>query len=73
MDVFYGPVLLEACFYGIGCIVLYFRVPETNFKKTRWIWLYLSSQVIYHILLINFLFELQVIMYYTIKYNAGDL
>ena len=72
-DVFYGPALIEAALYGIGCVILYFRVPEIWFKRQRWVWLYASSQVIYHLLLINFLFELQAILYYTIKYNSGAL
>lgn len=73
MEVFFLPVLLESACYGTGALILYFRVPEIWFKKTRWIWLYFSSQVIYHILLINFLFELQAILYYTVKLNSGAL
>ena len=73
IEVFYVPVLIEVACYGLGALVLYFRVPEIWFKDQRWVWLYVSSQVIYHILLINFLFELQKILCYTIKLNSGVL
>lgn len=71
--VWYGPLLLETFLYSLGIVALYLRLPEAYFKNSRIAWLYCSSQVIYHVLLINFLFELQVIIHNTIKWNRGDL
>ena len=70
---FYLPFMIEALLFGVGVLVLFFEVPERWCKDNRAVVLYLCSQIIYTILLINFLFELQSIMYYTIKSNNGDL
>lgn len=73
LKVFYLPFLIELLIFSVGIILLFFEVPERWCKDSRVVSLYLCSQIIYTILLINFLFELQSIMYYTIKSNDGDL
>ena len=73
LRIFSLPVILEALLFGGAVLLLFFQVPERWCRDTRAVQLYLCSQVIYTILLINFLFELQSIIYYLIKSNDGDL
>jgi len=73
MMVFFVPVILEGLFLGIGFILIYFRVPERWFKENRFIQLYVTSQIIYALLFINFVYELHCILYFTLKLNSGNL
>lgn len=59
--------------FSIGVIILFFRVPERWFKRTKWINLYLNSTIFYAIFLINFLFEVHNIFYYMLKCNSNNL
>lgn len=71
--VFYVPLTIELCFLSIGVVVFFFRVPERFFKNSTYIEYYLNSSVIFAIFLVSFLFELQCILYYTIRVNGGNL
>lgn len=71
--IFYLPLFVELLIVGLGVLALFFRVPERWFRRTKWLNLYLNSSIIYTIFLINFLFELHNIIYYTIKANSNTL
>ena len=71
--IFYLPFAIELLIFGAGVLALVFRVPERWFKKSKFVNLYLTSSIIYTIFVINFLFELHNILYYTIKANSNTL
>lgn len=71
--IFYLPFVIELCIFGLGVLALIFRVPERWFRRNKFINLYVTSQIIYAIFVINFLFELHNILYYTIKANSNTL
>lgn len=73
LRIFYLPLLVELLIVGLGVLALFFRVPERWFRRTKWLNLYLNSSIIYTVFLINFLFELHNILYYTIKANSNTL
>lgn len=73
LKIFYLPLLVELLIVGLGVLALFFRVPERWFKRNKVVNLYLNSSIIYTIFLINFLFELHNILYYTIKANSNTL
>lgn len=66
-------MLVELLIIGLGILALFFKVPERWFKRSKVVNLYLNSSIIYTIFLINFLFELHNILYYTIKANSNTL
>ena len=70
VNVFYIPIAIELAVLFVGFIVLFFEIPE-RWTRARFVHLYFNSHIIYTILLINFLFEAQVIIYYTIMINSG--
>ena len=65
LKIFYLPLLVELLIIGLGILALFFKVPERWFKRSKVVNLYLNSSIIYTIFLINFLFELHNIFYYT--------
>ena len=65
INVFYIPIAIELAVFAVGWVILFFEIPE-RWTRNRFIHLYFNSHVIYTILLINFLFEAQSIIYYTI-------
>ena len=71
--VFYLPLIIEAVLLACGLIILYFRVPERWFKNNRFFQLILNSFVIYTLILINVVFEVHNILYYTLKSNSSNL
>lgn len=71
--VFYIPLVIELLVFGIGILIVVFRIPERWAKNRRGINLYFNSQIIYTIFLINFLYELLNILYFTFKANSGNL
>lgn len=73
LKIFYLPLLVELLIIGLGILALFFKVPERWFKRSKVVNLYLNSSIIYTIFLINFLFELHNILYYTIKANSNTL
>jgi predicted membrane channel-forming protein YqfA (hemolysin III family) len=70
VNVFYIPIAIELAVLLVGFIVLFFEIPE-RWTRWRYVHLYFNSHIIYTILLINFLFEAQAIIYYTIMINSG--
>ena len=73
ISVFYIPLIIEVTFFIAGITMLYFRVPERWFKKNKVVNMYLNSSIIYTIFLLNFLFEVVSILYYTLKCNSNNL
>lgn len=73
LRIFYLPLLVELLVFGVGILVLLFRVPERWFRSKKFVQLYLTSSILYTIFLINFLFEFHNILYYTIKANSNTL
>uniref|UniRef100_A0A7S3CRA5 Uncharacterized protein n=1 Tax=Strombidium rassoulzadegani TaxID=1082188 RepID=A0A7S3CRA5_9SPIT len=71
--VFYLPLLLESVLLSVSVALLFFRVPERWCKKSRPVQLYLTSSLIFTLLLINFLVEFHNVLYYTLKANSSDL
>lgn len=71
--IFYLPFAIELLIFGLGVLALIFRVPERWFKKNKFVNLYITSSIIYSIFVINFLFELHNILYFTIKANSNTL
>jgi len=71
--IFYLPFAIELLIFGLGVLALVFRVPERWFRKSKFVNLYLTSSIIYSIFVINFLFELHNILYFTIKANTNTL
>lgn len=71
--VFYLPFTIEIITLGIGVAILYFRLPERYCKRATFIELYCNSSIIFALFWVSFLFETQVILYYTIRSNSGNL
>jgi len=64
---------VEVVTLSIGVVILWFRVPERWMKNSWFIEFYCNSSVIFAIFFVSFLFEVQTILYYTIRVNAGNL
>jgi len=62
-------------FEGIGLLVAYllhiWHFPERLCPKSRFVQLYVTGYVIWSIILINFIFEAQRVLYFTLRLNAG--
>ena len=71
-QIFYIPLFVELLILGAGYLLSYFQVPERFCRKAKFVQLYLTGCIFFTIILMNFVFEAQVILYYTIKYNAGN-
>ena len=71
--VFFLPMLVEGLLLGLAILLVAFRAPERWFLDNRFIQLYCNSYIIYTILFINFCFEVQNILYLTLKLNSGNL
>lgn len=71
--VFYIPLAVELAFLTAGILIWIFSVPERWFDETRMVMLYLSSWILYSVILISFLFEMHNILYYTLRLNSGHL
>lgn len=70
---FYIPFLIEIVLLAIGVAVLYFRLPERFCKRVTFVEVYCNSSIIFAMFFVSFLFETQVILYYTIRANSGNL
>ena len=73
VKIFYVPFLIEILILCLGLIMLHFRVPERWCKKTKFVNLYLSSQVFFVIFMLNFVVEMTNILYYTCRINSNTL
>ena len=51
--------------------MLYFKLPERWFKKSRFVNLYLHSSVWFSLFVINFIFEMHNILYFSMKVNSN--
>lgn len=70
-EIFYIPLFLELILVGAGYLCFYFEVPEKLCRGVRFFQLYTTGFLIFSLLLINFYFEAQVILYDAIKLNSG--
>lgn len=70
---FYVPVIIEGLLLLIGVLLILYRVPERWCKQSRFIQLFCNSYVIFAIIMINVIFEMHTILYYTIKSNSNYL
>lgn len=73
VGIFYLPMLIETLILLIGIVLLFFGFPERLFPQSKVINLYFCSSILFTILMVNFLFETQVILYYTFKSNSNYL
>jgi len=67
------PILIETLILLIGLLLLFFGIPERFTTNSKNFSLYFNSTIIFTLLLINFLFETHVILYYTFKANSNYL
>ena len=72
-NAFYTPLIIESITLGAGIFVMYFNIPERWAKRTKVISLYLNSHVIYAIIIVNVVYEMHNILYWTLKTNSQYL
>lgn len=70
---FYVPLIIEGTLFLIGAILVTYRIPERWCKQNRVVALYFNSYVIMAIILVNVIFEMHTVLYYTIKLNSNYL
>jgi hypothetical protein len=71
MNVFHVPLIAESLFLGAGILLMHFNVPERWMKKTKVVNLYLNSHIIYALIIVNVIYELHIVLYYTLKVNSN--
>lgn len=69
---YYQPVFFESLLVLFGVILFAFRVPEICCPNTRWPHLYLSSQIILILFVLNFLYSIHGVYIRTIKLQEGS-
>jgi hypothetical protein len=70
---YYQPLFFESILILFALILFAFRIPERCCPNTRWPHLYLSSQIILIIFMLNFLYSIHGIYIRTIKLQEGSL
>lgn len=73
LETFYVPLIIEGLLLLIGVLLVLYRAPERWCKKSRFIQLYCNSYVIMAIIVVNIIFEMHTILYFTIKSNSNYL
>ena len=70
---YYQPLFFESLLILFALILFGFRIPERCCPNTRWPHLYLSSQIILIIFMLNFLYSIHGVYIRTIKLEEGSL
>ena len=55
-----------------GYALYYFQMPESWCRGSKFVQLYLTGFIIFHIFLLNFYYEADNIIYNTLKLNSGN-
>ena len=70
-QVFYIPMMIELILLLAGYLLYFFSLPERWCRGSKFIQLYVTGFLFFTLFLINFYFEAQRILYFTIKLNSG--